>query len=70
VFGDVEAIGGELHKGYAVMPVFAVGTGLRPEERIALERGDIDRDAPLHDESELRHRVPFTAPRATACCAR
>jgi hypothetical protein len=34
----------ELDKLYAAIPVFAVGTGLGPEEWIALERADIDRE--------------------------
>jgi integrase len=46
-WADVEAIADELDKRYAAIPVFAVGTGLRPEEWIALERADIDRDARL-----------------------
>jgi integrase len=44
---DVESVADELDKRYAAIPVFAVGTGLRPEEWIALERADIDRDARL-----------------------
>jgi integrase len=42
-WADVEAIADKLDKRYAAIPVFAVGTGLRPEEWIALERADIDR---------------------------
>jgi integrase len=41
---EVEAIVAELEPRYRAIPTFAVGTGLRPEEWIALERGDIDRD--------------------------
>lgn len=40
---DVEAIAAELDPLFAAIPVFAAWTGLRPEEWIALERGDIDR---------------------------
>jgi integrase len=46
-WADVESVADELDKRYAAIPVFAVGTGLRPEEWIALERADIDRDARL-----------------------
>jgi integrase len=40
---EIEAIAEELHPRYAPIPIFAVGTGLRPEEWIALERRDVDR---------------------------
>jgi integrase len=42
---EVETVAGELDPRYAAIPIFAVGTGLRPEEWIALERGDVDRQA-------------------------
>jgi integrase len=42
---EVEAIAAELGPRFAPIVVFAVGTGLRPEEWIALERRDVDRDA-------------------------
>ncbi len=42
---EVDAIADELGERYRAIPVFAVGTGLRPEEWIALERDDIDREA-------------------------
>jgi integrase len=42
---EIEAIAEGLDPRYQAIPVFATGTGLRPEEWIALERGDIDRAA-------------------------
>jgi integrase len=42
---DVEAVADELGPRYRAIPIFAVGTGLRPEEWIALERRDLDREA-------------------------
>jgi len=44
---EVDAIADELDPRYRAIPLFAVGTGLRPEEWIALERADVDRDARL-----------------------
>jgi integrase len=44
-WADVESVADELDQRYKAIPVFAVGTGLRPEEWIALERADIDREA-------------------------
>src|SRR5829696_1763723 len=44
-WAEVELVTTELHPRYRAIPVFAVGTGLRPEEWIALERGDVDREA-------------------------
>ena len=43
----MQAIADELDPRYAAIPVFAVGTGLRPEEWAALERRDLDREAGL-----------------------
>lgn len=40
---DVEAVADELASEYALIPILAEWTGLRPEEWLALERGDIDR---------------------------
>jgi integrase len=40
---EIEGIAEELHPRYQAIPVFAVGTGLRPEEWIGLERRDLDR---------------------------
>jgi integrase len=42
---DVEAVADELPTEYALIPILGAWTGLRPEEWIALERGDIDRKA-------------------------
>jgi integrase len=44
---ELEAIDGELNETYKGIPEFANGTGLRPEEWIALERADIDRKTRL-----------------------
>jgi integrase len=44
-FGDwreVEQLAAEMSPRYVALPLFAAGTGLRPEEWIALERRDID----------------------------
>ena len=40
---EIEALVAELDPRFAAIPVFAAGTGLRPEEWIALERRDLDR---------------------------
>jgi integrase len=44
---ELETVAAELDPRHRAIPIFAAGTGLRPEEWIALERGDIDRDARL-----------------------
>jgi integrase len=44
---DVDAIADELATEYALIPNLAAWTGLRPEEWLALERGDIDRGRKL-----------------------
>lgn len=73
---DVQAVADELDSRYRAVPIFAVGTGLRPEEWIALERRDIDRAAgvvhvrPRYTQGELKdggktaasvRRVPLRA---------
>jgi integrase len=42
---DVESVADELAAEYRLIPILAAWTGLRPEEWLALERGDIDRKA-------------------------
>jgi integrase len=44
---DVEAVADELAAEYQLIPVLAAWTGLRPEEWLALERGDIDKTRKL-----------------------
>ena len=41
-WADVDAIVDELPTVYKPLPVFIVGTGVRPEELVALERRDVD----------------------------
>jgi integrase len=40
---DVEAIAAELDPAYRALPIFLVGTGMRPEEALALEWRDVDK---------------------------
>ena len=42
---EVESIGAELIPAYRALPVFLVGTGMRPEEALALEWRDVDKAA-------------------------
>ena len=42
-WAQIEAVSCELDPRFAAIPIFAAGTGLRPEEWIALERRDVDR---------------------------
>jgi integrase len=59
---EMEAIAEELHPRFAAVPVFAVGTGLRPEEWIALERRDVDRP-----EGVVHVRRVYTQGRLKEC---
>src|SRR5215216_18134 len=71
---EMDLIAAELHPRFAAIRVFAPGTGLRPEEWIALERRDLDRAAgvvtvervysqrrlkPCAKSSRQRRRVPL-----------
>ena len=73
---EVEAIAEELHPAYRVLPIFLVGTGMRPEEVLALEWKDIDwtnavasiervhsqgRTKPCMKSDRQRRRVPLRA---------
>ncbi len=44
---ELRAAAAELDASYRAVPILAVGTGLRPEEWIALHRVDVDREARL-----------------------
>jgi len=44
---ELEAVGGELSPERRPLPLFVGLTGLRPQEWLALERGDLDREAGL-----------------------
>lgn len=43
-WSELEMVAAELRPLYRAIPEFAAGTGLRPEEWIALERRDVDRE--------------------------
>ena len=48
-WSELESLADEIDQRYAALPIFAAATGLRPEEWIALERADIDRqDGVVH----------------------
>src|SRR5215211_4496535 len=59
---EIEAIAVELDPRFAAIPIFAVGTGLRPEEWIALERRDVDRG-----EGVVHVRRVYTQGRLKEC---
>ena len=73
---EVEAIAAELIPAYRALPLFLVGTGMRPEEALALEWRDIDqtngvasiervhsqgRTKPCMKSDRQRRRVPLRA---------
>lgn len=73
---EVEAIAAELLPAYRVLPVFLVGTGMRPEEALALEWSDVDKQSavasvervhsqgrtkPCKKSDRQRRRVPLRA---------
>jgi integrase len=75
-WAEVEAIADELHPAYRALPLFLVGTGMRPEEALALEWRDVDKsDAiasvervysqgrvkPCKKSDRQRRRVPLRA---------
>ncbi len=43
-WADVQAVADELHPQFRVIPILAVGCGLRPEELFGLHRADVDRE--------------------------
>jgi integrase len=61
-WAEVEAIAEEIHPVYRALPAFLVGTGMRPEEALALEWRDID----LSDAVASVERV-FSQGRLKAC---
>jgi integrase len=78
---EIEAVAAELDPRFAAIPLFAAGTGLRPEELFALERRDLDREAsvvtvervysqgrlkPCAKTSRQRRRVPLSQARGRA----
>jgi integrase len=75
-WADLEAIADELDPAYAALPIFLVGTGMRPEEALALEWKDVDkangvasvervhsqgRTKPCMKSDRQRRRVPLRA---------
>ncbi len=75
-WAEVEAIADELQPTYRAIPLFLVGTGMRPEEALALEWKDVDktnavasvervhtqgRTKPCKKSDRQRRRVPLRA---------
>jgi integrase len=73
---EIEAIAAELLPAYRALPIFLVGTGMRPEESLALEWRDLDRKnavasiervhsqgrtKPCKKSDRQRRRVPLRA---------
>jgi integrase len=69
-WAEIEALADELDPGYRPIVTFAAGTGLRPEEWIALERADVDREARVihvhrrHTRGQLKHGTKTVPERA------
>ncbi len=57
-WAEIEAIAAELDPRVAAIPIFAVGSGLRPEEWVALERRDVDRQAGVVTVERALHAGP------------
>jgi hypothetical protein len=53
---DVAALSAELIPAYRALPVFLVGTGMRPEEALALEWRDIDKAAAVASVERVHSR--------------
>jgi integrase len=55
-WAEVEAIAEELHPAYVALPLFLVGTGMRPEEALALDGRTSTRRAPSRASSASTRR--------------
>jgi integrase len=53
---EVEAIAVELHPAYRALPLFLAGTGMRPEEALALEWRDVDRQNAVASVERVRSK--------------
>jgi integrase len=75
---EVERVAAELLPRHRAIPVFAAGTGLRPEEWIALERKDNDRERLLVSVNrvytdgrvKLHGKTKHSVPRSVPLCKR